>query len=280
MTELAGTDYAAATPAEIRAMIRDGRWTGTTTGACAGWMQANLAIVPATLAEDFHQVCRLNPQALPLLERTEPGAPDALRSAPGADLRTDLSGYHVHRDGQRVTELAEITEVWRDDLVGFLLGCSFSAEEALHAAGVRLRHLELGQGVPMYLTNVECSPSGPFAGPIVVSMRPIANSQLELARETTERLPLAHGGPVHIGDPAELGIADLDAPDWGERIALQPDETPVFWACGVTPQSLLRTAKPPFAITHAPGHMFLTDIRVADIEDRTEMPPSTHGESR
>lgn len=268
---------AQADPAELRALIRDGRWQTTTTGACAGRLQANLVIVPAAVADDFRTACGRNPQALPLLEMTAPGDPTVPRTAPGADLRTDLPRYHVHRDGALAAEVSDLHDVWRDDLVAFLLGCSFSAEEALLAAGVRLRHLDQRQGVPMFVTNVDCAPAGPFHGPLVVSMRPIATQQVERAVEVTQALPLAHGAPVHAGDPAELGIADVLAPAWGDPIEVHADETPVFWACGVTPQTLLQAARLPLAITHAPGYMFVTDIRVSDITGRTQLPSHTGG---
>lgn len=266
------SDSAHASPENIRARVRAGEWRGPTTGACRGWLQANLAILPGELAGAFHAACEANPRALPLLERTSPGVADSLRIAPGADLRTDLSGYQVHRHGVAEESVSDLTELWRSDMVGFLLGCSFSAEDALLSAGVTLRHLTLGQGVPVFKTNVECVPSGPFRGPMVVSMRPIATEQLQRAREVTEQLPLAHGGPVHEGDPAALGITDLDAPDWGDPIDVLPGETPVFWACGVTPRTLIAAAAPELAITHAPGHMFLTDIAVRDVLGRSSVP--------
>lgn len=269
---MTNSDYANASPADVRGLIRDGSWTGTTTGASTGYLQANLAILPSTLADDFQHACELNPQALPLLERTRPGDPTPTRTAAGADLTTDLPRYHVHRHGVVDSELTELGSVWREDLVAFLLGCSFSAEEALLDASVRLRHLEEGRGVPMFSTNIPCAPAGAFGGPTVVSMRPVRTTEIDLATRATEKLPLAHGGPLHIGSPEQIGIHDLNTPDWGEAIDIRADETPVFWACGVTPQNLIRSAKPEFAITHAPGHMFVTDVAMSDLVGRHELP--------
>lgn len=247
-------------PREVRARIRSGAWRGVTTGACLGHVQANLVVLPQDVAGEFAALCAANPQPLPLLERTAPGDPAGLRVAPGADLRTDLPRYHVLRHGELAAEVDSLEEVWRDDFVAFLLGCSFSAENQLMRAGVRLRHLELGQGVPMFVTSLRCAPAGRFHGPVVVSMRPIAVDQVDRAVEVTARLPLAHGAPVHIGDPAAIGVTDLNAPEWGDAITVGPDEVPVFWACGVTPQAVLRTVRPEIAVTHAPGHMFITDL--------------------
>jgi uncharacterized protein YcsI (UPF0317 family) len=253
------SDLAHATPAEVRPMIRRGEWDRPTTGLCLGYLQANLAILPSDVADEFKEVCERNPQPMPLLDVTEPGDPRPLRVAPEADLRTDVPRYRVYRDGRPAEEQTDIRELWRDDLVAFLLGCSFTAERDLLEAGVRLRHLELGQNVPMWRTSIQVQPAGRFRGPLVVSMRPIRRDQLELAQAVTARLPLAHGAPIHAGDPAEIGIADLSRPDWGDAILPEPGEVPVFWACGVTPQALIMTARPSFAITHAPGHMFITD---------------------
>lgn len=248
-------------PHEVRSRIRSGEWRGITAGTCPGYIQANLVVLPEALAEDFEALCAANPQALPLIERTAPGEPDNLRAAPGADLRTDLPRYHIFHDGQLHEEVHSLEKVWRDDLVGFLLGCSFSAENELLRAGVRLRHLEIGLGIPMYTTSLECEPAGQFRGPVVVSMRPIQVDQIDRAVEITGRMPLAHGAPLHIGDPGEIGIGDVMQPDWGEPIAVADDELPVFWACGVTPQAIIRAVRPPFAVTHAPQHMLITDLK-------------------
>ncbi|MGW5644159.1 putative hydro-lyase [Saccharopolyspora sp. NPDC003762] len=256
---------AESTPAAARESIRSGAWHAVTTGLCAGYVQANLAVLPGELADEFAEFCRQNPQPLPLLEATEPGVADRLRVAPHADLRTDLPKYRVHRHGTVESEVDSVRELWRDDFVGFLLGCSFSAEERLLAAGVRLRHLETGGNVPMFRTSLRCRPVGRFHGPVVVSMRAIRRSEVDRAVAVTAELPFAHGAPLHVGDPAEIGIADPSTPDWGDPMPLEADEVPVFWACGVTPQAVLAEVRPEVAITHAPGYMFLTDLRVADL---------------
>ncbi|HEX2174998.1 MAG TPA: putative hydro-lyase [Nocardioidaceae bacterium] len=265
------SEAAELTPAQLRARIRSGSWDRGTTGACLGFVQANLVVLQAELAEDFRTLCRANPRPLPLLEATAAGVPDRLHTAPGADLTTDLPRYHIHRNGVVTEEVSDLAGVWRDDLVAFLLGCSFSAERRLQDAGVRLRHLETGRGVPMFVTALECEGPGSLHGPMVVSMRPIAEGEVDRARQVTGRLPLAHGAPVHVGDPSAIGITDLDAPDWGDPIDIAPGEVPVFWACGVTPQTIIRTAKPAFAVTHAPGHMFVSDVPDSAIEGRTDI---------
>ena len=255
------TDLSEVQPSVARRLIREGGWDRPTTGLCLGYLQANLAILPRALADEFQAVCEANPRPMPLLDVTDPGDPRPRRVAPEADLRTDLPRYRVYRNGEVAAEVTDIRDLWRDDLVAFLLGCSFTAEGRLLEAGVRLRHLELGQGAPMWRTSIEVQPAGRFHGPVVVSMRPIKASQLELATRVTGQLPLAHGEPVQVGDPERIGITDLAHPDWGDPILPLEDEVPVFWACGVTPQALIMAAKPEFAITHAPGYMFITDVR-------------------
>ncbi|GER84018.1 UPF0317 protein [Thermogemmatispora aurantia] len=259
--------------AEARQLIRAGRWRRPTTGLALGHVQANLVILPADWAEEFAEFCRRNSQALPLLEMTAPGDPEPRRLAPGADLRTDLPRYRVYRQGRLVEEREDLLPLWRPDLVAFLLGCSFSAERALLEAGVRLRHLEEGRNVAMYRTSRPCQATARLHGPLVVSMRPIKGDQVARASEVTARYPLAHGAPVHCGEPLALGIADLGRPDWGDPIAVAPDEVPVFWACGVTPQAVIMESQPPLAITHAPGYMFITDWRDQEIDQRTSTNP-------
>lgn len=264
---------AESSPAQARSAIRGGRWRTTTSGLCAGYVQANLVVLPGALAADFADFCRANTQPLPLLEVTTPGAPDRLAVAQGADLRTDLPRYRIYRNGVSESDMDSVESLWDNDFVGFLLGCSFSAEERLQSAGVRLRHLETGGNVPMFRTSLRCRQVGRFNGPVVVSMRAIAESEVDRAVAITGELPLAHGAPLHVGDPARLGIDDLSAPDWGDPIDVRPGEVPVFWACGVTPQAVLAEVRPELAITHSPGHMFLTDLRVSDVLGRTEWPP-------
>jgi uncharacterized protein YcsI (UPF0317 family) len=246
---------------EVRLAARQGKLVGPTSGLAFGYLQANLVIVPKDLAFDFLLFCQRNPKPCPLVDVTEPGdlAPRAV--APTADLRTDLPGYRVWRHGELVDEPTDIASYWRDDLVSFLIGCSFTFEKALLDAGIPMRHIELGRNVPMFRTNIACRPAGRFAGPMVVSMRPLLPAQTIEAARICARFPNAHGTPVHFGDPAAIGIRDLGQPDFGDAVPINPGETPVFWACGVTPQATLMQARPPFAITHKPGCMFVTDCQ-------------------
>ncbi len=247
-------------PREIREEIRRGKWTGVTAGLAPGYAQANLVILPKADAYDFLLFCQRNPRPCPLIEVTDPGSPEPSGVAPGADLRTDLPKYRVYRDGQLADEATEITAYWRDDLVSFLLGCSFTFERALLDAGVPLRHIAEGKNVAMWRTNLACRPAGRFHGPMVVSMRPIPAPLVPRAVTVTARYPWAHGAPLHIGNPEAIGIQDLTGPDWGDAVPVLPGEEPVFWACGVTPQAVALEAKPPLVITHSPGHMFITDL--------------------
>jgi len=249
-----GTD----TPAGARTTYRGGAVVPT-SGHASGFTQANLVMLPRDWAWDMLLFGQRNPQPVPLLDVTEPGSPHT-ELAPGADLRTDLPLYRVWRDGELVEEVPEISGLWQDDLVSFLIGCSFSFERALLDAGVPVRNIEQGRNVAMYRTNRQCRPSGRLSGELVVSMRPVPAALVPTAVQVTGRMPAVHGAPVHVGDPASLGIADLGAPDFGEPIEAHEGDVPVFWACGVTPQAALMASKPPFAITHAPGHMFVTDV--------------------
>jgi uncharacterized protein YcsI (UPF0317 family) len=255
-----------ATGSAIRTACRAGSLTGPTPGLARGFVQANLVTVPKDVAFDFLLFCQRNPKPCPLLDVTEPGDPEPKGVAPGADLRTDLPAYRVWRDGQLVDEPPDIRALWRNDLVSFVIGCSFTFEAALLDAGLPVRHIEQGVNVPMYETNRPCRPTGRFAGPLVVSMRPMTPAQAVAATRVCARFPRAHGTPVHFGDPAALGIADPARPDFGDPVEVRPGEVPVYWACGVTPQAALMRAKLPFAITHKPGHMFLTDLRDVDLE--------------
>ncbi|HEY5314633.1 MAG TPA: putative hydro-lyase [Pirellulales bacterium] len=253
--------YPYASPADLRQAIRRGQFAGPTAGQAPGYVQANLVIVPLTAAGDFEAFCRRNPRACPLLAQTEPGNPEPAEVAPGADLRTDVPRYRVFRHGRsEADEPTEIHKLWRDDLVAFLLGCSFTFERALEAAALPVRHLDEHRNVPMYRTSRACQPAGSFAGPLVVSMRPFLPSQVEQVIAVTRRYPRMHGAPLHVGDPAELGIADLARPDFGDAVSIRPGEVPVFWACGVTPQLALAAAGLDLAITHSPGCMFVTDL--------------------
>lgn len=247
-------------PAAIRAAIRAGEWTGHTSGLAPGYTQANLVVLPQADAYDFLLFCVRNPKPCPLIDVTDTGSPEPQLAAPGADLRTDLSRYRVYRDGELVDEPASIEDYWRDDMVGFLLGCSYTFEHALVDGGIPLRHLQRGTNVAMYQTSLACVPAGRFHGPLVVSMRPIPATLVERVIEITTPFTHAHGAPVHSGDPATLGIRDITTPDWGDPVDILPGELPVFWACGVTPQAVAMQARPELMITHAPGHMFVTDM--------------------
>jgi uncharacterized protein YcsI (UPF0317 family) len=255
------TDLRHATGAEIRRRARCGELIGPTPGLAAGHAQANLVIVPRDLAFDFLLFCQRNPKPCPLLDVTEPGDPEPRWAAPGADVRTDATGYRVYSLGELVDEPSSLESWWRNDLVSFLLGCSFTFEHALEQAGIPVRHLEMGCNVPMYRTSLACRPAGVFRGPMTVSMRPMTPAQALRAVEVCARFPLAHGVPVHFGDPAAIGIRALDKPDFGDAVEIRPGEVPVFWACGVTPQAVAMEVRPQLLITHKPGHMFVTDLR-------------------
>lgn len=261
------TDLRTATGAAVRVACRRGELTRPTPGLAPGYVQANLVVLPKDWAFDFLLFCQRNPKPCPLLDVTEPGDPEPRAIAPGADLRTDLPAYRLWRNGELVEEPVDITRYWRDDLVAFLIGCSFTFETALLDAGVPVRHIEENVNVPMYRTNVACRPAGRFAGPMVVSMRPLSPAQAVRATQVCSRLPRAHGAPVHFGDPLAIGISAIERPDFGDPVTIRAGEVPVFWACGVTPQAVLMEAKPPFAITHKPGHMFLTDWKDSDLEE-------------
>ena len=253
--------------ARLRAAIRAGRWAGPTAGQAPGYAQANLVILPTEAAAEFAAFCAANPKPCPVLEVTAPGDPVPHMLAPGADLRTDLPGYRVYSAGRLVEERhgTGIADLWRADLVAFLIGCSFTFETALLAAGVPVRHIELQRNVPMYRTTQPCVPAGRFAGPLVVSMRPIPAALVARAVAVTARYPQMHGAPIQVGDPAALGIRNLAAPDYGDPVPIGAGEVPVFWACGVTPQAVALESRLPLMITHAPGHMFVTDRSDAEI---------------
>jgi uncharacterized protein YcsI (UPF0317 family) len=250
---------------EARAAIRSGEWTGPTAGLAPGRVQANLVVLPEEDSHDFLRFCVRNPRPCPVLAVCDPGSPAPGEIAADADVRTDVPRYRVHRDGELVDEVEDLDALWRDDLVAFLLGCSFTFERALLAAGLPVRHIEEGVNVSMYRTSLQCRPAGRFSGPLVVSMRPLAPGDVPRAVQVTSRFPTAHGAPVHVGDPAAIGVEDLDAPDYGDPVTVRDGEVPVFWACGVTPQAVAAASRPALMITHAPGHMFVTDLRDDEI---------------
>jgi uncharacterized protein YcsI (UPF0317 family) len=242
-----------------RLAVRAGLHRGPTAGLAPGFVQGNLAILPQGLAADFLRFCQLNPKPCPLIGTSAPGDPQLPELGQDIDIRTDLPRYRVWRRGELVAEPADIRDVWRDDLVSFVIGCSFSFEEALMAEGIALRHIVRGCNVPMYRTSVATQAAGPFHGPLVVSMRPLKPADTIRAVQITTRFPAVHGAPVHIGKPEAIGIRDVMKPDYGDAVEVRDDELPVFWACGVTPQSVIATVKPEFCITHYPGSMLVTD---------------------
>lgn len=248
-------------PVAVRHAVRRGAITGQTAGLARGHVQGNLAILPKALAADFLRFCTLNPKPCPVIGLSEPGNPAIPALGADLDIRTDIPQYRVWRDGELVDEPTDIRSVWREDLVAFVLGCSFSFEEALIEDGLPLRHIACGTGVPVYRTSIACAPAGPFSGPLVVSMRPFRPADAIRAVQITSRFPSVHGAPVHIGLPEAIGIADIARPDYGDPVEVKPDELPVFWACGVTPQAVIAATKPAFAITHAPGAMLVTDLK-------------------
>lgn len=250
---------------ETREKIRVGAIRGQTSGMAPGYVQANLVILPREWASEFLAFCHLNPKPCPVLGMTQPGNPLLTELGEGIDLRTDLPGYYVWENGKKVKETHDITDLWRDDLVGFALGCSFSFEHALMDAGIRLRHIDQEQNVPIFNTNIPCAPTERFNGNVVVSMRPMKPADAIRAIQICSRFPSLHGAPVHLGDPKAIGIEDMSKPDYGDVLDIQEGEVPVFWACGVTPQAVIQATKPAFCITHAPGSMLITDWRVHEV---------------
>jgi uncharacterized protein YcsI (UPF0317 family) len=247
-------------PAEWRALFRADAWPQHTGGLAARHVQGNVVILAKAWADDFLRYCQRNPKPCPLLAVGEPGDASLPMLGDGIDIRSDLPRYRVWRDGKLVDECSDVRALWRDDSVAFVIGCSFSFEQALMDEGIRLRHVEQGRNVAMFRTTVATVPAGPFAGPLVVTMRPLSAADAIRAVQITSRYPAVHGAPVHLGDPKGIGIADLARPDYGDAVEVRPDELPLFWACGVTPQAALLQARPPLAITHAPGSMLITDL--------------------
>jgi uncharacterized protein YcsI (UPF0317 family) len=250
---------------QARAEIRSGRFTKPTPGVAPGYAQANLVILPLKYAMDFFIFAQRNPKPCPILDVCEPGKYNPVMTAPSADIRTDIPKYRVYKNGILVEEPTDIKHLWRDDLVSFLIGCSFSFEKALIDNGIGIRHIEEKRNVPMYITNKQCIPAGIFNGPTVVSMRPMREDLVQKAIEVTAKVPRVHGAPIHFGDPAKIGIKDISKPDFGDSVTIKEGEVPVFWACGVTPQAVVMNVKPDFVITHAPGHMFITDIKEEEL---------------
>lgn len=261
-------NYSEMSPKEVRALISRGEIDFPTPGMCPGYAQANLVILPKELADDFLLFTQRNPKACPVLEVTKPGDRFIRQIADNADVTREIPKYRVYKRGKLKKELTEVSDLWTDDMVAFLIGCSFSFEDALLKAGIPIRHIEEGKNVPMYDTNIPCESAGPFHGNMVVSMRPIPIALISKAINVTAAMPRVHGAPIHIGAPEAIGIKRLDKPDYGDAVTINPGEIPVFWPCGVTPQNVLMKSKPEFAITHAPGHMFITDVLNEDLMNK------------
>lgn len=259
--------------------IRAGQYDANTAGLAPGKLQCNLAILPEEFALDFLRFCQRNPKPCPVVGVSETGDPMVPTLGRDIDIRTDVPRYRVFRDGTLTEERTDISDLWNDRLVTVALGCSFTFENAFVRAGIPVRHIETGCNVPMYRTNIDLVPSGPFVGQMVVSMRPLEKRHLEDAIAISSRYPQAHGAPIAIGDPAAIGISDITRPDYGDAVEVKPGEIPVFWACGVTPQNVIQAARPPFCITHAPGYMLITDI-AEDAETTIYKEPPQHGEKQ
>jgi len=253
------TPFVHLSPAQVRALIREGKIDFPTAGMCAGYAQANLVILPPDYAGDFETYTQRNPFPCPVLEVVR-GTPLTRTMGQDANICTDIPRYRVYENGVFTRELTDASSWWREGYVGFLIGCSFSFEEALMNAGIEIRHITQGRNVPMFKTNIQTVQAGPFQGPMVCSMRPMTPENAQRAYDITSQMPNVHGAPVQIGDPEAIGVTDLMKPDYGEAVDIRPGEVPVFWPCGVTPQAAVENARPPVAITHAPGHMFITDI--------------------
>ena len=248
-------------PLELRHKIRSGEFTGNTSGYSRGFVQGNLCILPADYANEFLQFCQANPKPCPLIGMAStPGDFHIPKLGQDLDIRTDIPAYHVFEHGELVNEVNDISDIWRDDLVSFVLGCSFSFEEALIDDGLEIRNVSEGVNVPMYRTDIDCNPAGRFASKMVVSMRPMIPGDAIRAIQICTRFPAVHGAPVHFGDPARIGVRDINQPEFGDAVSIRDDEVPVFWACGVTPQVAVEQAQPPFCITHSPGCMLVSDL--------------------
>lgn len=252
-------------PQEVRQFIREKKIKGTTSGMCPGYAQGNLVTLPKKLAYDFLLFTQRNPKPCPVLEVTDVGQVEFKWVAPGSDLTTDIPKYRLYKKGKLFDEYDDLKSLWRDDFVSFLLGCSFTFESALMEASIEIRHIIKKTNVPMYITNIKCKNAGIFSGPTVVSMRPMPADKVIKAVQITSRYPSVHGAPIHIGEPELIGIKNIYKPDFGDPVEIYENEIPVFWACGVTPQAIAMNVKPEIMITHAPGHMFITDIKNQDL---------------
>lgn len=259
-------DYSSMSPCEVRKLIKEQKIAGQTSGMCAGYAQANLCILPKELAFDFLLFCTRNPRPCPILEVGDAGSRLIKTMADNADVATDFPKYRIWKDGVLTEEKTDISDIWQDDFIYFLIGCSFSFEAELLEAGIPVRHIEEGKNVPMFNTNIELQKAGIFGGNMVVSMRPIPYELVIKAVNVTAAMPRVHGAPIHIGNPELIGIKDISHPDYGDAVTIKDGEIPVFWPCGVTPQNAVMNAKPPLAITHSPGHMFITDVKNSSLK--------------
>lgn len=258
---------------DVRAAIRSGAYTSHTAGLGRGHLQVNLAIMPEAYALDFMRYCQRNPKPCPLTGVSDTGNPNMFTMGRDIDIRTDVPAYNVYRDGKLEQSVTDIKDIWQDDFVVFALGCSFTFEHALQRAGIALWHVDNNTTVPMFRSSIDTVPAGPFRGKMVVSMRAVPKDRVDEANEISRHFPLAHGRPVHWGDPADIGVQDLNRPDWGDAAPIPDGHVPVFWACGVTPQVALEAAKMPICITHKPGHMLITDVAEdAEVPVLTDQP--------
>ena len=274
-TPVSHADLIGASASDVRAAIRRGDYAGHTAGLAAGRLQCNLAILPDRYALDFLRFCQRNPKPCPVVGIGDTGDASLPTLGHDIDIRTDVSRYRVFRDGVLRDEVTAIRDVWSDDLVTVALGCSFTFENALLRHGIPVRHLETSQNVPMYRSNIDLVPAGPFGGKMVVTMRPIPKAQVAEATQISAHYPQAHGAPIAVGDPAQIGIADLSKPDWGDAVEIKDGEIAVYWACGVTPQNVLRDAGLPLCVTHSPGHMLIADV--AEDAETTILKINQHG---
>lgn len=259
-------DLVNASPSEVRKLIREGKIVKPTSGMCAGYAQANLVVLPKDLAYDFLLFAQRNPKPCPILEVSDVGSRTLKKIAKDCDIAKDIPKYRIYKKGELVGEYTDVSEFWQDDFVSFLIGCSFSFESEMIEAGIEIRHITEDCNVPMYMTNIECESAGIFNGKMVVSMRPIKPDQVVKAVTVTETMPKVHGTPIYIGDPSVIGIKDINKPEFGDAVTINEGEVPVFWPCGVTPQSVIMNVKPDIVITHSPGHMLITDVKNVELK--------------
>lgn len=259
-------DYSIMKPYDVRKLIRDGKITTPTAGMCPGYAQANLVILPKELAYDFLLFTQRNPKSCPILEVSDVGNRKLSYLGQDIDITKDIPKYRVYEDGILTKECTDIEELWREDFVSFLIGCSFSFESELTEANIPIRHIEENCNVPMFITNIDCTPAGIFNGKMVVSMRPLDYTDIVKSVLVSGDMPKVHGAPIHIGDPSVIGIKDISNPDFGDSVTIKENEVPVFWPCGVTPQAVAMNVKPKIVITHSPGHMLITDVKNIDLK--------------